>query len=113
MTVEPVYIYKAKVSNIVDGDTIDVELDLGFRITTRQRVRLYGVNTPERSQPGYQEAKDLLRAEILFKDVSLQSYKPEDKYGRWLAAVYVGPTSISQLLIDKGLGVPYFGGSRG
>ena len=111
MSVEPVYIYKAKVVNVVDGDTIDVDLDLGFRVTTRQRVRLYGVNTPERGQPGYQEAKNLLMA-LLGVEVGLQSYKPDDKYGRWLAAVYNGNTSISQLLIDKGLGVPYFGGSR-
>ena len=41
------YQYKAKVERIVDGDTIDVVIDLGFKITTNQRIRLAGINTPE------------------------------------------------------------------
>ena len=41
------YEYKARVHRIIDGDTVDVVIDLGFEMTTRQRIRLYGINTPE------------------------------------------------------------------
>ena len=41
------YIYKAKVERVVDGDTIDVVIDLGFKVTTHQRIGLQGINTPE------------------------------------------------------------------
>ena len=41
------YEYKAKIHRIIDGDTVDVTIDLGFEMTTKQRVRLYGINTPE------------------------------------------------------------------
>ena len=41
------YQYKAKIDRIVDGDTMDIVIDLGFKITTNQRIRLKGINTPE------------------------------------------------------------------
>ena len=41
------YEYKAKVHRIIDGDTVDVTIDLGFEMTTKQRIRLYGIDTPE------------------------------------------------------------------
>lgn len=44
---QPDYLYKAKVLKVVDGDTLDCEVDLGFRVTTRQRFRLHRIDTPE------------------------------------------------------------------
>lgn len=108
---EPQYLYKAKILSIVDGDTLDVIVDLGFRITITQRVRLYGINTPERGQEGYLEAKNAL-VPYIGADVTIKSYKPEDKYGRWLGAVYASDRSLSDILIAEGHGVPYFGGKR-
>lgn len=43
------YIYKAKIINVVDGDTVDATIDVGFKMTTVQRLRLLGINTPEKN----------------------------------------------------------------
>lgn len=105
------YLYKATILLVVDGDTLDVRVDLGFRIFHEMRLRLYGVNTPERGQPGYSEARDFLLPYV-GAESSVVSHKPQDKYGRWLAEVSVGGVSLADSLIANNLGVPYFGGKR-
>lgn len=106
------FIYKATILLAVDGDTLDVRVDLGFRIFHEMRLRIYGVNTPERGQPGYLEARDFLLPYV-GKEATITSHKPQDKYGRWLAEVSVDGVSLSEALINNKLGVPYFGGKRG
>lgn len=70
------FIRKAKVLYIVDGDTLDVELDLGYDpVKIKKRIRLKNINTPERGQAGYQEAKKYLIDTILYKDVFVESIK--------------------------------------
>jgi len=82
--------------HVVDGDTIDVE-GLG-------RIRLVGVNTPERGQPGYQEAKDFVEEMCLGKTVHLDidDAKKYDKYGRILAIVYVDGMNLNAELLKRG-----------
>lgn len=114
------HIYSAKVLKVIDGDTIDTDLDLGFRIHTNVRFRLNGIDTPELNQSDAtlklkaQQAKQFLEEQILGKDVVIMSHKT-DKYGRWLADVsLVGfdcPT-INDQLITLGLAKKYFGESR-
>lgn len=53
------YTYRATIDRWIDGDTVDMLVDLGFRITTHQRFRLIGVDTPERGQAGYVEARQV------------------------------------------------------
>jgi len=108
---QPDYLYKAIIVNAVDGDTLDVDVDLGFRITMRQRVRLYGINTPERGDAGHLDAKEAVSRHV-GKEVTIRSHKPEDKYGRWLATVYISDRSLADMMIADGLGVAYFGGKR-
>ncbi len=81
---------------VVDGDTIDVN-GVG-------RIRLVGVNTPERGQPGYQEAKDFVKSLCLHKIVYLDidNAKHYDKYGRVLAVVYAGNTNVNAELLKRG-----------
>lgn len=81
---------------VVDGDTIDV-VGVG-------RIRFSGVNTPERAQAGYQEAKDFVKSYCLGKTVYLDidDAKNHDKYGRTLAVVYVDNQNINALLLKKG-----------
>ena len=81
---------------VVDGDTIDVE-GVG-------RVRFVGVNTPERGEPGYQEAKDYVKTMCLGKTVGLDidNAKNKDKYSRTLAVVYVDGVNLNQALLKKG-----------
>jgi len=106
---EPWIFNRCKVINVVDGDTVDVEVDLGFLVATRMRVRLYGVNTPERGQPLWGEAKDFVTNQTLGIPVKLISHKPKDKYGRFLATIirHDDGMDVNQALIDRGLAVPY------
>lgn len=105
--------------HVVDGDTLDVLIDRGFRETREDRIRLYGVNTPERGEPGYKEATNALIEMVYdFHGASLplicRTIMPKDKYGRWLAAVQVvgRVPDVSAELIRLGLGVEYYGGAR-
>ena len=101
------YIYKATVCYVVDGDTIDVIVDLGFKVMTKKRLRLARINTPERGYTGYQEAKDYLTKNYLGKNLKLRSSKT-GKYGRWIAEIYdEDGESINQKMLDLGLGVRY------
>lgn len=81
---------------VVDGDTIDVQ-GVG-------RIRFVGVNTPERGQAGYQEAKDFVTSLCLGKNVGLDidNAKHYDKYGRVLAVVYAGDTNVNAELLKRG-----------
>ena len=111
------YEYAVTVIHIVDGDTLDVTIDLGFRIHFEQRIRLYAVDTPERGQPGYAEATAMLHELTIGspfpQQITARTVKPADKYGRWLASLST-PTcpDVAQAIIDAGLGVAYFGGAK-
>ena len=97
--VNNMYEYKAKVDRVVDGDTIDFIVDLGFNVSTKIRTRLIGVNTPERGHPDWDKAtnkcKHLLKsvANIEFQNepdetlwVTIRTHKT-GKYGRWLVEI--------------------------
>src|SRR4051812_17413101 len=94
---KPVYIYNAEVLNVVDGDTVDLRVDLGFHITLELRFRLARINTAELHDPRVEiknlaiRAKDRLTALLKDPGVTIRSNKPysEDKYGRWLADIYL------------------------
>lgn len=88
-----------EVLRVVDGDTLDLRLDLGFHLHTALRFRLLGVDTPERGQPGWAEAGEWVRrwlddARDAGHEVRVMTAKA-DSFGRWLATVYtphgVGP----------------------
>lgn len=105
--------YSAKVMNIVDGDTVDLSVDLGFKIYSHQRIRLANIDTPERGQAGYNEAKDRLIELILGKEVILRTFKMS-KWGYFLGEIYLkeSDTSINEILLEEKLGVPYYGGKK-
>jgi micrococcal nuclease len=83
-------------SHVVDGDTIDVD-GVG-------RIRFVGVNTPERGERGYQEAKEFVTVSCLGKTVGLDidNAKHYDKYGRVLAVVYVDGVNLNAELLKRG-----------
>lgn len=95
----------------MDGDTIDVVIRCGFSITVDQRLRLLGVNTPERGEEGYQEAKDFVIHELLGKDILIQTRKT-DSFGRYLANIFIEDGNseycFNNLLIVNGLAKPYY-----
>jgi len=113
----PSYVYKAKIINVVDGDTVDAIIDLGFGVSFNTRLRLAGIDTMETNDKDAAKkalglkAKERVKELLTNKDVTLQSFK-EDKYGRYLAEIYVNDIQVNQSLINEGLAVPYFGGTK-
>jgi micrococcal nuclease len=117
MDVDYIYFYKGQVLKVVDGDTVEADIDLGFGVHFKTRLRLYGINCPELSSKDPEEhkkandAKDFLKELIEGKEVELETFKHE-KYGRFLANIFVGSINVSQKLIEEGFAVQYFGGPR-
>ena len=103
--------YRATVTNVVDGDTIDVTIDLGFKIFTKQRIRLNGIDTPERGKPGFDEAKQWVTNRLLGKDITLVTTKVS-KWGYFLGDVYIDQQHINHQLVEQTLANPYDGGTK-
>lgn len=95
------YEYKATIVNVVDGDTFDMDIDLGFNIHIRERVRLLNIDTPENRGVEKKLGKAVTQyAQKYFegKEVSLQSSKNKtDSFGRWLAEVYVDGLNVKEI----------------
>jgi micrococcal nuclease len=110
--------YQARPIAAIDGDTIDVEIDLGFSIRLVQRVRLYGVDTPERKDRGpwaaaKQHTEVWLAGDTTGWPLRIETVKANEKYGRWLADIRnEAGESLTESLIANGHGVAYFGGAR-
>lgn len=111
--------YTATVIQVIDGDTLDVSVDLGFDIQHTLRVRLYGINTPETRTRNKEEkarglaAKERLKELLLGKTVLLKTKKDDtEKFGRYLAEVFVGELSVNKTLVAEGHAQEYFGGKR-
>lgn len=99
---------KATVKRWVDGDTVDLNVDLGFKVWSEQRFRLARINTPEKKEPGYQEA--IVRSNALAPVGSsvVVNCLGYDRYGRWIAEVLNAQSvNVNQVLLDEGLAKPY------
>ena len=112
-------LYKARIIRVVDGDTVDVDIDLGFDLTMRQRLRLYGINTPEtRSRDLVEKANGLKAKKYLIEELrkagNIVDIKVHGsgKYGRPLVEIYIGSINVNQLLVQNGHAKVYFGGKR-
>lgn len=112
-----------KVTNVVDGDTIDVDIDLGFNISYSQRVRLAGIDTPESRTSdkaekvlGLESKTFLKKAIDAAKLIVIKTEKPDssEKYGRILGWVYLdGSTkSVNELMIEAGYAWGYLGDTK-
>ena len=125
------YEYKAVVNRVVDGDTIDVTIDLGFSVWKKMRVRMEGINTPESRTRDLEEKKRGLAAKDRLKDIlefnnneCILKVSGVGKYGRALATVLVESLSplngedgitlidVNKQLIEEGHAVEYWGGKR-
>lgn len=96
----PVYAQQTYVTKVVDGDTIVVG--------GGQRIRLLNMDTREKGQNCYQEAKDRMQELVLLKNVTLESDKEDkDQYGRLLRYVYVDGANINIQMVREGLAVVY------
>ena len=118
------YIYRVKkVHKVVDGDTIDVDIDLGFDISYFQRVRLAGIDTPEsrttnkaEKELGLEVKKKLGALLSNATDIVIKTEKPDStaKYGRILGWLYIdgAETSVNEALIAGGYAWPYMGETK-
>ncbi len=115
------YEYKCKMVKVVDGDTVDVDIDLGFGVWMRdQRIRLYGIDTPEsRTSDADEKVYGLAAKDFVVKwtnagDLSLKTFKDDrGKFGRILGEIwYGGEHNVNQLLIDNHHAVRYHGQSK-
>ena len=123
------YTYNAKVVKIVDGDTLDALVDLGFDTWKKVRIRMYGMNAPESRTRDLEEKSRGLAAKARLKEILkenknkfiLVSYGV-GKYGRCLGEIYVETldndtpnipeVSINRILINEGHAKEYYGGKR-
>tara|TARA_B110000208_G_C11666214_1_gene393542 strand:+ start:271 stop:711 length:441 start_codon:yes stop_codon:yes gene_type:complete len=119
------YEYKCKVVKVVDGDTVDVDIDLGFGVWLRkERVRIMGIDTPEsRTRDKVEKAfglaskaklKELLKnGAILKTQVSKKGEDMKGKFGRILGDfILEDGRKVTEVLIEEGHAVAYFGGSK-
>ena len=113
------YRYEASLIRVVDGDTLDVRIDLGFKMTTEQRVRLRGIDTPEiwRQKKDSEEYKKGKAASDYVKqrlaqnnnEFIIETTKEAGVYGRYLATVFLpdAAQSLNDELVEKGLARVY------
>ena len=117
------YEYKVKITRVIDGDTCDIDVDLGFGIFTKDRIRFMGIDTPESRTRNKKEKALGLAAKARLKEILKEnkgniilrtSKEGKGKFGRILGTllIYDGKTSVNQMLIDEGHARNYFGGSK-
>ena len=121
------YTYKIKLDRVVDGDTIDAEIDLGFDIKVKKRVRFMGINAPESRTKDLEEKAKGLAAKDRVKqllegceNITLKSHGV-GKFGRCLGEIFLDMVdgqekitfeSLNELLIKEGHAKEYHGGKR-
>ena len=121
------YNYRINIIKVVDGDTVDAEIDLGFDIKVKKRIRFLGINTPESSTRDLEEkakglaAKDRVKALLGgCNNITLNSHGV-GKFGRCLGEIYIDMVdgqekltmvSLNELLINEGHAVEYRGGKK-
>lgn len=108
------YHYKARAIKVVDGDTVDLTVDVGFYMRFDGRFRLDGIDTPERGHDHYAAAKNALRAMVMGKELDIYTAKAADKYGRFLVRIFEPGSlvSVNDTLVGVGLAVVYDGGKK-
>ena len=115
------YEYRCKVRRVVDGDTVDIDIDLGFGVWLhKERVRIYGIDTPESRTRDKEEKKYGLMAKEFVKQfvkggsimLTTQKYDAKGKFGRILGDIIVDNKSLSDTMIQEHHAVIYHGQSK-
>ena len=115
--------YKAEIDRVVDGDTIDVNLDLGFSIWHQARVRMLGIDTPESRTRNLEEkalglaSKARLKELLKGKKIEIECSKEKGKFGRVLGVVWATDkagdrVNCNDQLCAEGHARPYYGGKK-
>ncbi len=108
--------YSAKLVRIIDADTVELDVDLGFRVYHRMVVRLDGIDAVERKDSRHKVAVDWLNLQLSGKGPLMIRTKKDrqEKYGRYLAEIYYSSDtpSVNQQMVSAGYAVAYSGGKR-
>lgn len=110
------YVYQhVKVLRVIDGDTVELSVDLGAHIVWRDSFRLAGIDTPERGQPMYHEATEYLSKLLLVGLSKIETIRP-DKYGRYLVRLWIpvsgGDLCVNDVMVTEGFAKEYWGGAK-
>lgn len=111
------YVYRhVELVRVLDGDTVELEIDLGNKIKWRDKFRLFGIDTPEISTTDGVLVRDYLESLCSNGLAMVETHKP-DKFGRWLADIHIpcdqgGTVNVNRLLVVEGHAKPYFGGKK-
>ena len=114
------YEYKIKeIVKVIDGDTVDILIDLGFSVYHKERVRLSGIDTPEMNSKNVLEKEIAKKAKTFIttwlkeqKNLTIKTYK-DDKYGRLLGEIFGnGGVCVNNLLMEKGFAWNYLTDTR-
>ena len=119
------YEYKIKVTRVVDGDTVDAELDLGFNIIYKERIRLMGIDTPESRTRNKVEKKLGLKSKARLKELISEhkgniilttAKEGKGKFGRILGSLVISDNGVeanlNDIMIAEGHAREYFGGKK-
>lgn len=116
------YEYKARITDVHDGDSVTADVDLGFHTWIHdEKFRLLGIDAPELTgdtKVAGIAARDALRDRILGKELIICTVKDgngidkREKFGRYLVKIYVGDELVNDWMIEQGFAVPYDGGTR-
>ena len=117
------YQYRATITRVIDGDTVDCDIDLGFSVVlTKQRIRLYGIDTPESRTRDLEEKKYGLLSKAFLQNsikeagdsITIQTYKDgRGKFGRILGQLMDSDGNcINDIMCEIGHAAPYFGNSK-
>ena len=120
------YEYKCKILRVVDGDTVDIDIDLGFGVwLKKERVRMMGIDTPESRTRDKEEkkfglaAKDFVKSkmpvgsmQILKTEIDRSGEDKKGKFGRILGDFLFDDERLTDMMVAEGHAVAYFGGSK-
>jgi len=114
------YDYKARVIKVIDGDTVDVSIDLGFDIFLNERIRFHGINCPESRTSNKEEkikglaSKAFTESKLpIGKEIIIQSKTfSKEKFGRILADILVDGVNLNEELVEEGLAVVFMADTK-
>ena len=117
MSMGPSFQFPVVITRVVDGDTVDANINLGFDITIHKRIRLTGIDTPESRTRDLEEKKRGLAAknrliELLGNGEFILESREVGKFGRVLGTIHVGKSNINDQLVEEGHAVEYWGGKK-
>ncbi len=114
------YEYKVEIDRVIDGDTVDVVIDLGFEIFINERVRLAGIDAPETRTRDWIEKQKGIATKNWLQDrlndayesdtpiiLRTTKYNPRGKFGRCIGTLYIEGTNINEEMLYKGLAEEY------